>query len=253
MQTISVVIPSRLARMPGDMGGFHWVDRALVSIRAQTVYDHFAWQILIGLDKDQKVSGDFFKGDSYSVVEWVHSASTGQVAAVNAAAEKAIGDFLAFIEDDDFWHPQKIQSQLVFMNCTDLVTTNQRLVEPSGKVLCISEFPTPSTWFMRLSSWKRLGGFNPEFRIHVDTEWLGRFNQLRLRREHIVHEGVNRKDIRALQDVSSVITLGHNVPLVDRTVNPEGVYGRIEKDDQAKAQSKREYDIMLERFGKAPW
>jgi glycosyltransferase involved in cell wall biosynthesis len=255
MKTISVVIPSRLAKMPSYMGGFHWLDRALVSIRAQTVYQEFKWQIVIGVDKNfsQKVPFHVLEGDDLSTVIFAESQSSNQAAAVNAAAERATGDFLAILEDDDFWHSQKIGSQLLLLEIFDLVTTSQRVIDPAGNIIGVSEFPTPSTWLMRRKSWDDVGGFDQKFPRHVDTEWLGRATQKGFGRIHIVHVGVVQDHLKSLKEVSEIVSLGHSTPLVDRTDNPQGGFSRILKDPEFKAQSVREYEIMLERFGRAPW
>jgi len=255
METISVVIPSRLAKMPSYMGGFYWLDRALVSIRAQTIYRDLKWQIVIGVDKGfaQKIPFHVFEPDDFSTVIFAESPSSNQAMAVNEAVGKATGDFLAILEDDDFWHSQKIGSQLLFLDAFDLATTSQRVIDPAGNSMGVSEFPTPSTWLMRRKIWDDVGGFDQKFPRHVDTEWLGRATQKGLGRIHIVHKGVVQDHLKSLKEVSEIVSLGHSTPLVDRTDNPQGGFSRILKDPEFKAQSVREYEIMLERFGRAPW
>jgi glycosyltransferase involved in cell wall biosynthesis len=253
MKTISVVIPSRLATMPSCMGGFYWLDRALVSIRAQTVYPDLKWEIIIGVDKGCAKKIPFRVLESDASVICAESPLSGQASAVNAAARKATGDFLAILEDDDFWHPQKIGSQLLLLKISDLVTTSQRVVDFEGRLIDINEFPTPSTWLMRRETFGEVGGFDEKFRWHVDAEWLGRATKKELRRIHIVHKERVLSDMKELARVSEILSLGHDLPLVDRTDNLQGGFHRIIKEPKAKAESVREYETMLERFGRAPW
>ena len=61
----------------------------------------------------------------------------------NAALERATGDYFAFLDSDDIWHPDKLEKQLAFMEKTgaDFCCTAYRKVDESGKPLGITIVP----------------------------------------------------------------------------------------------------------------
>lgn len=107
---------------------------------------------------------------------------------------------------------------------------------------------------MRRETWDKVGPFNESFRFHVDTEWLGRFNRLGLKRVHLLHQTADLSDpwlnnVKAYSDL--VLANGLQQPLVDRLVNAAGGMGQIAS--QAQAQSELEHQQMIAQFGAVPW
>lgn len=66
-------------------------------------------------------------------------ANLGVAAARNAGIEAAKGDFLAFLDSDDTWHPGKLARQLAHMRATDarICYAAYRRVDERGRVLSV--------------------------------------------------------------------------------------------------------------------
>lgn len=267
---VSVVIPSRLQVNLASPDLNLYLDLCLGGIMRQTA--DVELEMIVGLDAGQLsgVPGRFLEKGPIPLL-FVESDGTGQAKAVNAAAAKATGDVLAFCEDDDLWDPRKLDYQLPLLEQADLVTCSQRERTAQGAFVRVNDFPTPSGWVMKIGLWQRMGfagktdgymGFDESFRYHVDTEWLGRANTvgritgLRVSRFHLIPDD-GRPPTDWLRNVARFSrvgkTDGFTEALVHRTVNPGGGMSRIAADPEARAQSQREHEIMMERFGTVPW
>lgn len=120
---VSVVIPT--------YGRAHFIERAIESVLNQT-YNNI--EIIVVDDngrgnkeqiKTQRIVLSFIHGDIKYVI---HDTNQGGSVARNTAILKAQGEFIAFLDDDDFWLPEKIEKQLtVFQK-----SSNNRL----GLVYC---------------------------------------------------------------------------------------------------------------------
>jgi glycosyltransferase involved in cell wall biosynthesis len=251
---ISVVCPSRLAARPSSPEGALFLERAIQSVRDQSVWDRHSWEILVSVDPGRardvptRVAG----------VRVVEGTSAGQAAAINAGLRCATGDWLALIEDDDVWHPRKIEVQLGIVSsptvATGFVSTNQLEVDLAGRAVRINDFATPSGWFMHRETWAAVGPFDESYRWHLDSEWLGRLNRLRVDRVHLVEPShPERELLRYLSRWSAIRETAEPAPLVVRTVNPEGGTVRISRDPIFKRQSAAEYRRMIAAFGELPW
>lgn len=93
-----------------------FLDRAIASIFEQT---HRHWELIVVDDNneldeyrlDTQAFMQRFAGDAR--VRYVqHSRNLGGAAARNTGISDARGDFVAFLDDDDEWHPGKLQAQL---------------------------------------------------------------------------------------------------------------------------------------------
>ena len=187
---------------------------------------------------------------------------TGEAAAVNAAVAKSRGQYLAFLEDDDRWHPNFLGYVLEAIIDFDFVSSNQLETLPDGPVLRIFDFPTPSGWFMRRELWEQIGDFDTEYRYHCDNDWLGRLTNAEKRRVHLVEAGAPRviEETRAerpdLDSVRSISVIGHHaehVPLVTRTVNPGSGMTSIRTTSHAASQSRQECARLTDIYGHVPW
>jgi glycosyltransferase involved in cell wall biosynthesis len=197
-------------------------------------------------------------GQRLSGVRIVEATHTGQAAALNTGIAICTGDLLAFIEDDDVWHPEKIRMQLAEISGTNnhvaFVSSDQLEFDESGRWLRVNEFPTPSTWLMTRELWDRVGDFDESFRWHLDTEWLGRLNRLHVQRMHLIAPvRPLRESLLWIAKHSLVRATQERIPLVGRTVNPRGGMQRIAEDSIAAAESREEYARMRAAFGGIPW
>lgn len=66
-----------------------------------------------------------------------HDVPRGVSAARNSGAAVAVGDWLAFLDADDYWHPEKLEAQIRALQCWPeavLVFTDFRHVDQDGRV-----------------------------------------------------------------------------------------------------------------------
>jgi len=251
------VIPSR--SQPSQAS---FLTRAIASIRAQTAQREVAIEVLVCLDKGESPPTLPDQKD----IRFVEAPSRGQAAALNVGAAQASADYLAFLEDDDHWHPERVTYALRALENSDFTSTTQLELDDGGIIARINDFPTPSGWFMPMSCWQRIGQFNETFRWHLDNEWLGRLGDSGLRRMHLV-EATAPIELRHIAQVrpwllnclqlgGPQVSLGRHptlVPLVYRLIHANSGMAMIERDAQAQEVSKTECQSLVSRFGRIPW
>jgi glycosyltransferase involved in cell wall biosynthesis len=256
---VGVVIPSRLAPRPGgrilvEFGPELWLDGALASVQSQTLYNPATWEIYVGISP-----GTPAPLHAYDYAHVIKADRPGQAAAVNAAADVAAlsSDVLLFLDDDDRWHAKKAAVQLPMLETHPFVSCSQRLVDVAGNVVGVNDYPVPSSWAMRADVWSRVGGFNTGLKWMVDSEWLGRLNERKIRRAHLVgartpgDASVPRK-VGYIARCAEIVT--HNKEfLVDRTNNPAGGMATIGWDFVAGQEADAEAEGIRKRFGGDPW
>lgn len=173
-QSVSVCLPSRFTRHPVE--GWYWLERAANSIRGQTIAGKMPLQICVGIDHGTVVPDVFANQSDMIFANVAADAPKNQAAAVNAAAAAATGDIIAFLEDDDIYAPERLETALDLLHKYDFVGGTQRVLTPSGASTQIHDYANPTTWVMRHEFWKRVGPMDTSFRCHLDAEWLGRLN-----------------------------------------------------------------------------
>ena len=172
-QSISVCLPSRFTRHPDH--GWYWLERAADSIRSQTIAAKIPIQICVGIDYGATVPEIFANQPDMVFAPVAQDAPKNQATAVNAAAAAATGDIMAFLEDDDLYAPERLESALELLHKYDFVGGTQRLITPNGVTNQIHDYANPTTWVMRHEFWNRIGPMDDSF-MHLDAEWLGRLN-----------------------------------------------------------------------------
>ena len=106
--TVSVIIPSRLAPAAGS-GERLFLEDAVHSIGQQATIGREHIQIVVGVDVGTVAPAGLAQRLR---IELVESGGRSQAAALNAAAERAEGEFLAILEDDDIWDPKFLRTAL---------------------------------------------------------------------------------------------------------------------------------------------
>jgi len=242
---ISIIIPSRLLVNPNSPGRELWLERALRSIRDQTVFGRVEFEIIIGLDPDVPLPERLA---DYRAV----NASRSQIgSAINAAVEASSGEVLAILEDDDVWEPRRLEYGLHWIDRYDLVTSNSREVDGAGRNLGVFDFPTPCGWLLRREVWDRFGPYDESLIFHGDNEYLGRVVAAGGTRLHLVEAGATpRPGLRCVGQFSAIYRTPERDPLITRTVNTEGSMAWIAT---ARQQSNYEHVILRLRFGTIPW
>src|SRR5262249_6756869 len=123
---ISVVIPSRTQP---DQSRF--LTRSVGSIRAQVRHADVEFDVIVSLDTGAGTP----RAEGLGGVRFIEADARGQAAALNAGASVARGDYIAFLEDDDEWHPAKTAYALRVLERCDFVSSTQLEVDESGQPL----------------------------------------------------------------------------------------------------------------------
>src|ERR1041385_1071509 len=106
---ISILIASRLATSSSktlvrhELSGPLLIDKAIASVRAQTISKEVEFEILVGVDAGSNLPPHLA---SRPDIRFAESRGHSQAAALNAAAKTVDGDFIAILEDDDRWEPE---------------------------------------------------------------------------------------------------------------------------------------------------
>jgi hypothetical protein len=254
---LGIVIPSRLQPRPGgrfleEYGPELWLDGALASAVRQLGCTCCS-KVFVGADPEAFVPRHVF---NHAAV--VRAPKPGQAAAVNVAVAAALGwdaDTLLFLEDDDRWLGSKTKVQLPYLRDFDFVSCSQLLVNEAGEGVGVNDYPTPSGWCMRAATWEKVGPFDEDQKWLVDTGWLGKLCQSKLRRAHLVRAGEvhSPNKLAMVSRFSEVIPCKESVFLVERTINTAGGMATIFGSEAEQKLADGEGEAMRKRFGFDPW
>lgn len=94
----------------------NFIKFSLDSVLAQ-VYEN--WELIIvddcSTDNTKEIINSYMKKDK-RIKYYRLNENSGAAIARNKAVEKAKGEFIAFLDSDDIWHPEKLVKQIKFMN-----------------------------------------------------------------------------------------------------------------------------------------
>ena len=266
--SVGVITPSRLQRITvGAQTDAYFVDRAITGALAQTAVAEGRARLtfIIGIDADADIPASLAER---SDVIWARSGTCSQAGALNAGIDAAADrfDYIAFLEDDDWWDPNYLTWGLNALKRYDFVSTTQLEVDEHGTIMRINDFPTPSGWMMPSSTLRRIGSFDPAMRWHLDNEWLGRLGDSGLKRCHLIDALAPATFAMAEQVrpwITHVVRFGgaslelqrHTMlaPLVTRLVHSRSGMARIAADPTFAEQSAAEYAVLTRRYGRIPW
>ncbi len=175
---VSVIIPVH--------NGARYLRAALESVFAQT---YRPFEVIVVNDGSVDDSGDI--AQSFNDVRYIYQANQGVAAARNNGIEVAGGDFLAFLDQDDLWTPEKLKLQMgQLLTDPDLgytLTQQQFFLEP-GETL--------PTWFrkelfadvhtgwvlgtlvVRRTAFEKVGNFATGYSAASDGDWFFRAKAL---------------------------------------------------------------------------
>ena len=170
--------------------GARTVSRAIESVLSQT-YDNTELLVIDDGSTDDTAS---VISARFPHVRCLRQANSGPAVARNRGVEAAIGEYIAFLDADDRWMPEKLQRQMEFAmqhpgvgllatNCLHAVSEEQMTrdyaTEHTGvdqktlrSVLHELGGARPSTWFLRRELFLRLGGFSYHVFPIEDLEFL---------------------------------------------------------------------------------
>jgi glycosyltransferase involved in cell wall biosynthesis len=184
---VSVVMPT--------FNSSRTVTRALKSVFSQT-YQRFEIVIADDASKDDtKRCVDAMADVRMTFVESTEKTNLGPAATRNRALAKANGKYVAFLDSDDEWFPEKVEKQVRFLeshpSCC-MVVANAYDISPDGEIV-ETEFSSapavsgPEAWrtllkysFIETSSVmtplslvRELGGFDPKLLVSQDQDlWI---------------------------------------------------------------------------------
>jgi glycosyltransferase involved in cell wall biosynthesis len=180
---VSVIVPVH--------GGERFLAEALDSVEAQT---HRPLETIVIDDGSPDSSAEI--AAARDEVRLLRQRQMGVPAARNAGLAIAEGELIAFLDQDDVWHPRKLERQLALLRArpdVDIVFTKMEVVLMAGTprpVWCRPEWlqvppPAfiPSAWLVRRSAFERIGVFDTSFSSGCDTDWLARAGEAGLRNE----------------------------------------------------------------------
>lgn len=181
MPTVSVIIPAYNAA--------RYLAETLASALGQTLTDI---EVIVVDDGSKDNTAEV--AQSFPAVRYVHQQNAGVSAARNTGATHAQGEFLAFLDSDDLWHPDKLRQQVealrqhpasVFSR-TEAASDPDRQTaiqhgqrETSAPHQLIPDFHasfllpylTTSTVMVRRTAFEEAGGFDTRLRIAEDVDF----------------------------------------------------------------------------------
>lgn len=175
-------MPPRISVITVVRNGERYLADALRSVLAQTLPPD---EIIVVDGQSTDTTADIAR--SFPGVSVVRQDSLGLANARNLGLDVARGEWIAFLDHDDIWTPDKLQRQVAVMQAQPALqytTTLLRfLVEDgaaprSGAATGPPETPregaTPSALVVRRELFTTLGRFDPAYAIGCDADWFTR-------------------------------------------------------------------------------
>ncbi|MDO4492782.1 MAG: glycosyltransferase family A protein [Clostridia bacterium] len=174
---VSVLIPTY------NCGAF--LAEALESVLAQTCRDYSITVVDDGSEDD--TAGVVSK---YPGVRYIRIDHSGVATARNVALQNARGAYIAFLDADDRWEPDKLAKQMDYMNAhpeCEIVFTGMRnftdipeegMNHDQREILEKTVSRCLPTALIRKTVFDRCGGFAEELPRGEDTEWILRISRM---------------------------------------------------------------------------
>ncbi len=189
-QLMSNILPQKTVRVSVIIPAYNcdrYIVRAVESVIKQTYQN---WEIIVvddgSTDTTSKVLAPYL-----DLIQYVYQENQGAAIARNRACERAKGEFLAFLDADDFFLPEKLEKQVACFDADSslgMVQNGWLIVDENGKdispimpwkevdkldleTLVLYKFVRPSAMMLRREWWERLGGFDPRFPPTEDLDF----------------------------------------------------------------------------------
>lgn len=183
MILISVIIPV--------YNGSETIQDALDSIRNQTCYKHVHDVIVVNdgsTDSSEEIILKYKERHCNFPLTYIVQKNQGVSSARNRGVAEAESDFIAFLDCDDVWLPNKLERLIECINndkridCIGSAYSNvplrigmktvNTLYKGNVRDICISNFPQPSTVLMKRKVFVDLGGFDVTQRYAEDGNFF---------------------------------------------------------------------------------
>lgn len=195
LPTVTVIIPVYNAE--------RFLESALNSVISQTYSSKL--QVVVVDDGSTDNSSTIAK--NFPGVHYLHQSNKGVSASRNAGLEIVKGDFIAFLDADDIWKPEKIEVQVSFMmenpelgisgtyaeNFLEPGTDTPKWFKKDTDWMMVKDYIIPSTMMVERSVFNKIGGFDINLRSGEDTDWLWRAKESGIKSDIIEKVLVRRR------------------------------------------------------------
>lgn len=157
-------------------------------------------EVIVVDDASQDETRDVLAACGTSITAIHLEKSIERGAARNLGARSGSGRFVAFLDSDDKWYPDKLQRQLSVMNSAAVSITGIDMIDETGRpmgrtllppkdghrqVFLFNPYPAgPSTLVIERELFLSLGGFPEERQVQGSEDWLF-FMSLAIKRQEI--------------------------------------------------------------------
>lgn len=169
---VSVILPV--------FNGERFLEEAIRSVYAQ---DGAPIELLV-IDDGSTDSSSEIVGTVAPDARVIEQENTGPAAARNRGLSEARGEYLAFIDADDVWAPNKLSRQLhdlVDDETVDMTLSMTRCIHPDGTLAAPRFFMQFGCGLYRRRAFERVGGFDESLRFSEDLDWFARAREIGLR------------------------------------------------------------------------
>lgn len=184
---VSVLIPV--------YNGEHYLKFALDSVHAQTFSDY---ELIVMDDGSTDQTAAIAQSDSS--VHLIRGEHRGISVSRNLAIDAAKGEFIAFLDADDMWAPEKLEKQVAYLDnnpdsgmiFTDLKNffdgEPEEMTDRQKQLMNAKPDRYLVTGCIRAELFRKYGNFREDLRYGEDTEWIMRLCAAGIRVNEMIHE-----------------------------------------------------------------
>lgn len=149
-----------------------YLARTIESVLSQTYKN---WEMIIVDDLSNDASVEIIKRyqqQDSRIILYQLSENQGPARARNLAIDKATGRYIAFLDSDDLWHPEKLEAQILFMKEREIAFsyTFYQLMNERGEHLNKTIEPPVEMTYHKLLMSNRIGCLT----VVYDSDKLGK-------------------------------------------------------------------------------
>ena len=177
--------PGLVSVVIATYNGASRIAAAIDSVRSQT---YPSWEVIVAVDGSSDNTAEVVQGFGDKRISVVSlPVNQGPAAARNAAFAETKGEFIAYLDDDDAWLPDKLSTQVAMLSSDpdlglvhggviDVMEDGRRLVRmpprdaASYRANLLRDCIALSTVVVRRSVLERMGGFEPSLRAFEDWD-----------------------------------------------------------------------------------
>jgi len=188
---MSSILPQKTVRVSVIIPTYNcdcYILKAVESVIDQSYQD---WEIIVVDDGSTDNTRQILE-PYWDLIQYVYQENQGAAIARNRGCELAKGEFLAFLDSDDFFLPEKLEKQIAWFDADptlDLVQTGWLIVDKKDEgiygvkpweeapqldlqSLVLYKSVRSSALMLRREWWERLGGFDPRFSLTEDLDFV---------------------------------------------------------------------------------